>query len=59
MVPTSETKLGTGSRVGVVQHVQVCGAADGAEHGMRAGATAYPREYALAWAHLHTVSADT
>ena len=30
----NETELYAGPRVGVVQHIQVCGAADGAEYGM-------------------------
>jgi hypothetical protein len=41
--------------VGVIQHVQVCRAADGAEHGMRARGAAYSGEHALARTHLHTV----
>ena len=33
-VAKSEIELGAGPRVCVVQHIQVCGAADGAEYGM-------------------------
>lgn len=51
-----ETELWTGPRVGVVQHVQVCGAADGAEHGLRARGTEHPGEHALARTHIHPVS---
>ena len=45
-----------GPRVGVVQHEQVGGAADGAEHGVRAGREADTRQHALAGTHLHIVS---
>jgi len=51
----SESELGAGPRVGVVQHIQVCGAADGTEHGMRAWGAAYSSEHALAWIYLHKV----
>ena len=54
----SETELGAGPRMGVIQHVQVCSAADGAEHGMRAWGAAHPSKHALAWTHLHTVGAS-
>ena len=49
------TDSGAGSRVGVIQHVQVGGAADGTKHGVRARWTGNSGEHALAWAHLHTV----
>ena len=51
--------IGAGSRVGVVQHVQVSGAADGTEHGVRARWTGYSGEHALAWPHLHAVGVST
>ena len=44
-----------GSRMGVVQHVQVRGAADGAQHGLRAGPEAHPRQHPQPGSHLHKV----
>ena len=52
----SVTDNGAGSRVCAVQHVQVCDAADGTKHGVRAWWTGYSGEHALTWLHLHTVS---
>ena len=52
----SGTEMGAGPRVGVVQHIQVCGAADGTEHGVRAWGAADSGEHALAWTYLHQVS---
>ncbi|TFY71744.1 hypothetical protein EVG20_g1267 [Dentipellis fragilis] len=42
-----------GPRMGVVQHEQVGGAADGAKHGLRTGAKEDTREHAIARAYLH------
>ena len=41
--------------MGVVQHVQVRGAADGAQHGLRAGPEAHPRQHPQPGSHLHKV----
>lgn len=41
--------------MGVVQFVQVRGAADGAQHGLRAGCEADPGELSESGSHLHQV----
>jgi hypothetical protein len=44
--------------MGCVQHVEECGAADGAQHGVRTGPAGDPGELDLSWAHLYEVRAD-
>ena len=53
--PLARARGCTGSRVGVVQHIEIGGAADGAQHGLRAGAPAHPRQHAQPGTHLHKV----
>ena len=56
LTPTSDTLVSPpGPRMGVVQRVQVCGAADGAEHGVRARPAPRARELAQPGAYLHQV----
>ena len=49
------TEHGAGPRMDVVQHIQVGGAADGAQHGVRAWGAEDTGQHALAWTRLHTV----
>ena len=42
-------------KMGIVQHVQVCGEADGTQHGVRARCTAHPRQHPQPGLHLHHV----
>lgn len=41
--------------MGVIQHFQVRCAADGSQHGLRAGPEADQSQYSESWAHLHEV----
>jgi len=47
----------TPDSVGVLQREQIGGIADGTEHGVRAGTEGYTGDHAIAWVHLHFMSA--
>ena len=49
-------KRNLGSRVGVIQHEQICSPTDGAKHGVRAGPEGHSGQYTLSGSHLHFVS---
>jgi NAD(P)-dependent dehydrogenase (short-subunit alcohol dehydrogenase family) len=48
--------LRVGSQLGWVQHEQVCGVADGTEHGVRTGPEEDQSQFTLTRTHLHEVS---
>ena len=45
----------TGPRLGIVQHLQIGRAPDGAQHGLRAGSEAHPGQHSQSWTHLYQV----